>query len=130
MRRRSMRELNQITIEGFITEEPLIRKLNSGKTVCSFSLTCHHNSQNEDRKVSFFDVETWEKLAASCVDRVRKGRRVVISGSLRQDRWQDSDGKPHSKVKLVGNEVRYLTGIKEEELLKSAAPKERIAQAS
>jgi len=33
-------------------------------------------------------------------------------GSLRQDRWEDSNGKMQSRLKIIGNEIRFLENPK------------------
>ncbi len=105
------------TIEGFVTQEPLIKKTKTGKTVCNFSLSIMHNSPGQESQVSFIDIETWDKVAQSCSERLKKGKYVMVLGTIRQDRWQASDGSPRSKIKIIGNQVRYLLAKKDEESL-------------
>jgi single-stranded DNA-binding protein len=33
-------------------------------------------------------------------------------GSLRQDRWEDDNGKTQSRIKIIGNEIRFLENAK------------------
>lgn len=104
-----MQNYANTTIEGFVTQDPVSRKTKTGKNLCTFSLAINHFSKSEeDPKVSYVDVETWEKLAEICSDNIAKGRRVMVFGTLRQDRWEDSNGKKKSRIKIVGNEVRFL----------------------
>ncbi|MBN2435074.1 MAG: single-stranded DNA-binding protein [Spirochaetes bacterium] len=123
-----MSNLSNVTIEGFVTQEPLLKKTKTGKDVCNFSLAINHNSEKgEEAKVSFIDIETWEKTALSCAERVHKGKRVIVMGNIRQDRWQAEDGSPRSKIKIVGNQVRYLTAKKDEELLEKSTQQKAFA---
>jgi len=104
------------TIEGFVTREPILRKTKTGKSVCSFSLAVNHFSKaDSEPKVSFIEVETWEKIADICSKNINKGKRVMVIGPLRQDRWEGKDGKNQSKVKIIGNEVRFLETLKKQE---------------
>lgn len=112
-----MSTLANATIEGFVTQDPLVMKTKNGKTVCNFSLTVKHYSPSQENQVSFIDVETWEKVAEACSERIRKGKRVMVLGTIKQDRWQASDGTQRSKIKIVGNTVRYLLAQKDEESL-------------
>jgi single-strand DNA-binding protein len=57
--------------------------------------------------VSFFDVETWAKLAENCYNHGRKGRGVRVVGRLKQERWNGPDGKPRSKVAIVAEHVEF-----------------------
>ena len=101
------------TIEGNATREPVLKKTKTGKNVCHFTLAVHHYSKEDDEpKVSFIDVETWDKLADICSSAITKGKRVMVVGTLRQDRWEGQDGKKQSRLKIVGKEVRFLEQMK------------------
>jgi len=101
------------TIEGFVTHEPQIKKTKTGKSVCTFSLAINHYSKSEEPpRVSFIEVETWEKIAERCSKSVIKGKRLIVIGSLRQDRWEDDNGKVQSRIKIIGNEIRFVESSK------------------
>ena len=59
------------------------------------------------KETSFFDVEVWARLAETCSEYLRKGRGVRVVGRLKQDRWQDGEGRPRSRVKIVGEHVEF-----------------------
>jgi single-strand DNA-binding protein len=42
-----------------------------------------------------------------CKEYLTKGRGVRVVGRLKQDRWQDSDGKTRSKVHIVAEHVEF-----------------------
>ena len=111
------------TVEGFVTHEPQLKKTKTGKSVCTFSIAVNHYSKSEEPpKVSFIEVETWEKVAEMCSKNVSKGKRLMGIGSLRQDRRESEDGKTKSRIKIVGNEIRFLESKKNsEEAVKSQA---------
>jgi len=99
-----MNNLNSIIIEGNLVRDPLLKTTPNGHQVCSFSVASNRfYRQNEqlEKEVSFFDVETWSKLAQTCGEVLKKGRGVRIVGRLKQDRWEDATGKSLSKVKIV-----------------------------
>jgi single-strand DNA-binding protein len=101
------------TIEGNATRDPVIKKTKTGKDVCNFTLAVHHYSKDDDEpKVSYIDVETWDKLADICSSGITKGKRIMVVGTLRQDRWEGDDGKKQSRLKIVGKEVRFLEYMK------------------
>ncbi len=104
-----MSNLANAQVEGFVTHEPVLRETRTGKSVCNFSLAVNHYAGSDDEpRVSYVDVETWEKLAKVCAEGITKGKRIMIFGNLRQDRWEGKDGKLQSKIKVVGNRVRFL----------------------
>jgi len=67
-----------------------------------------------EKEVSFFDVETWAKVAEACYAKGKKGRGVRVVGRLKQDRWNDPDGKPRSKVTIVAEHVEFRPEFKKD----------------
>jgi single-strand DNA-binding protein len=113
-----MNSLNSILIEGNLTKDPKLSETPKGTPVCNLSLASNRyykqdgNPQNE---VSFFDVEVWSKLADTCAEYLSKGRGVRVVGRLKQDRWQDKEGKPVSRVKIVAEHVEFRPEFKKKE---------------
>jgi single-strand DNA-binding protein len=108
-----MQNYASATVEGFVTHEPVLKTTKTGKSVCSFSIAINHYSNPESPpKVSYLDIETWEKFAEHCSKNVSKGKRVMVIGELRQDRWEGTDGRIQSKIKVVGNQLRLLGSLK------------------
>ena len=105
-----MNSLNSILVEGNLTRDPELKSTPKGTSVCSFSVASNRfYKQDEEyqKEVSFFDVETWAKLAESCAEYLEKGRGVRVVGRLKQDRWQDQEGNSRSKVKIVAEHVEF-----------------------
>ncbi len=118
-----MNNLNSILIEGNMVRDPLLRNTPKGTAVCSFSLASNRYFRQEtgyEKEVSFFEVETWSKLAQACNNLGKKGRGVRVVGRLKQDRWTGNDGKPHAKVTIVAEHVEFRPEIKKE--AETAAP--------
>jgi len=107
-----MNSLNSVLIEGNLVRDPEKKDLESGSKVCTFSVASnrYYNQDNEKKsEVSFFDVEVWNKTAELCLKTLSKGRGVRIVGRLKQDRWADKEGRAHSRVKVVGENVEFKT---------------------
>ncbi len=112
-----MNNLNSILIEGNLTKDPVLKTTANGGSVCDFGVASNRwFKQNDEyeKEVSFFDVETWSKLAQTCYSTLKKGRGVRVVGRLKQDRWNDPDGKVHSKVKIVAEHVEFKPVAKED----------------
>lgn len=89
------------TIEGFVTHDPESRTTKTGKTVTSFELAIqHYTKPGEPPRVSFIAVEDWNNKV-----QVKKAQRVMVSGSLRQDRWENELGKIESRLKILSNDI-------------------------
>lgn len=127
-----MNSLNSILLEGNLTHDPESRTLPSGSQICSFSIASNRfYRQNEvlEKETSYFDVEAWARLGQTCAETLRKGRGVRVVGRLRQDRWTDSAGKAHSRVKIVAEHVEFKPVFKGQEGEGGQAEAERKREA-
>lgn len=110
-----MNSLNSILVEGNLTKDPQLALTPKGTPVCNFSVASNRYYKQEDelqQETSFFDVESWSKLAETCGEYLKKGRGVRVVGRLKQDRWQDQDGNPRSRVKIVAEHVEFKPEFK------------------
>jgi len=116
-----MNNLNSILIEGNLVRDPLLRSTTKGTQICSMKLASNryykqdNKSPDFEKEVSFFDVESWAKLAEACYTKGRKGRGVRVVGRLKEDRWNGADGKSHSRVTIVAEHVEFRPDFKKEE---------------
>jgi single-strand DNA-binding protein len=105
-----MNNLNSILIEGNLVRDPIFKSTPKGTPVCTFSLASNRfykQDSETEKEVSFFDVETWSKLAENCHNLGSKGRGVRVVGRLKQQRWNDTEGNPQSKVMIVAEHVEF-----------------------
>ena len=105
-----MNNLNSILIEGNLVRDPMLRSTPRGTQVCTFTLASNRFYKQDaglEKEVGFFDVETWSKLAENCYNMGHKGRGVRVVGRLKQDRWNGTDGKSHSKISIVAEHVEF-----------------------
>ena len=112
-----MNNLNSILIEGNLVREPQFRSTPKGTPVCTFSLASNRFFRQDsgfEREVSFFEVETYARLAEICNNLGKKGRGVRVVGRLKQGRWTDSEGKNHSRVTIVAEHVEFRPEAKKE----------------
>jgi len=110
-----MNSLNSILIEGNLTKDPVMNETPKGTSVCTFSLASNRYYKVDEEpqsEVSFFDVETWAKLAGTCSEYLKKGRGVRVVGRLKQDRWNDQDGNLKSRVKIIAEHVDFKPDFK------------------
>lgn len=98
------------TIVGNCVAEPVTRYTKSGNAVVSFSVAVTQRRKNEsgqweDGETSFYDVVVFDRLAENVAESLTKGRRVVVTGALRQSSWQTDDGQKRSKIEVVASEI-------------------------
>lgn len=100
-----MKDIVNITAIGRLVRNPDLKETKTGKKVISFSLAINHYGD----EVSYIDCQAWEKLAETINQYCEKGNQVGISGSLKQERWQDGDGKNKSKIIIIVKDIQFLT---------------------
>jgi len=99
-----------VTVAGNCTANPQQKFSQSGMAVVSFSVAVTSRKKNEssgkweDGETSFFDVTAFGRLGENVAESVTKGRRVVVTGVLKQSSWE-KDGQKRSKVEIVADEV-------------------------
>ena len=105
-----MHNLNSLIIEGNVVRDPVVKATPKGTPLCLFSIASNRFFKQEDQttqETSFFDVETWARLAELCGENCTKGRGVRVVGRLKQDRWVGTDGKHYSNIKVVAEHIEF-----------------------
>ena len=125
-----MNNLNSILIEGTLTRDADFRSTAKGSLVCNLSIATNRFYMQDtgmEKEVSFFDVESWSKLAELCRDKAYKGRGVRVVGRLKQERWNGNDGKARSKVVIVAEHIEFRPEYKKEN---REVPEEALMEAT
>jgi single-strand DNA-binding protein len=120
-----MNNLNSVLIEGHLTAAPRLKYTPAGTPVSSFSIGVNRYWKKDDdyqQEASFFEIESWGKLAETVASQLKKGRGVRVVGRLKQDRWE-KDGNSFQKIKVVAEHIEFKPITKQ-----SVAPVEESAE--
>lgn len=98
-----MINIAHVIIDGNLTRDPEMKTTSNGKTVASFSIAVNH----KDDETSYFDIQCWDKVATNVSEYLRKGSKVTILGTLKQQRWKTDGGENRSKVIINASSVRF-----------------------
>lgn len=100
---------NSVSIVGNLTREPELRYTPSGAAVAKFGMAVNRSYSNRNgekvEQTDFFDVTAWRELAENIAESLTVGSRVIVTGRLQQDRWENDSGEKRSKVFIVADEV-------------------------
>lgn len=90
---------------GRLTADPELETLKVGddKTadIVKFSIAVNEYRKVGDEKVKythFFNCEAWDSGARVIAEHCNKGDMLAIDGKLRQNRWENDEGKSRSRV--------------------------------
>ena len=106
-----MNQLNSLIIEGNVVKQGELSEPIQGFKVCSFPIAVNRWYKNKNgegvNEVSYFDIETYGKMAEACAKQTVKGRGVRVVGRLKQNRWKDEKKGNLSKIFVVAEHVEY-----------------------
>jgi len=104
--------INQVCISGNLTADPELKYLATGNAVVNFTVAINSKYQKDGQwidEVDFIGVTAFGKVAENCGEYLNKGSKVTVSGKLKQDRWEDDNGKKQSKTKVVAALVEFMS---------------------
>ena len=98
-----------VTVIGNVVRDPEVKFASTGNALLNFSIAQTRKFTGKDGKdkeeTSFFDVTCFGTLAENIANSVTKGTRVIVTGRLAQNSWEDKDGNKRSKVEIVADEI-------------------------
>ena len=106
-----MNGLPEVTIAGALTSDPEIKYLDSGACVANFTVAA--NDRRFDREKSawvdgsatFLRCSVWNQMGEHVAESLFKGTRVLVSGVLKQRKWETDAGEKRSALELAVSEV-------------------------
>ena len=110
-----MSDHNSVILIGRLTVDPQRKYTQSGKEIAEFSIANNYYiSTKKTIEVNYFDVVAFDKLAETVNKYLIKGKQVLISGTLRQERWQDKNtNSTKSKIRIIMQSMQMLADKKE-----------------
>lgn len=102
--------MNCLNIVGNLTRDPETKTLDSGKTVCSFTVAVNRRRKVEGQpEADFFRVSAWGQMGEVCQKFLSKGRKVAITGSVSARGYQAQDGTARASLEVLAGNVEFLT---------------------
>jgi single-strand DNA-binding protein len=120
--------MNRVTITGRLTQDPELRSLQNGGSVCKMRLAVDGMAPGRD--TGFVNVTEFGASGEASANRLSKGWLVAVEGRLEQQRWEQDGHKRHD-YGIVGH-VEHLAaprndGREREAGVQAAAEEEAAA---
>ena len=104
--------LNKVMVIGNLGADPELRYTANANAVANFSVASNREYTTDDgehhKETEWFRVVTWNKLAESCSQYLRKGRQVYVEGRLQTRSWEAPDGQTRYMTELIAERVQFL----------------------
>ncbi len=106
--------LNKCMVIGHLGADPEMRYTANGAAVTTFRVatTRQFNGPDGERReeTEWFPVVTWNRLAETCAQYLKKGRLVYVEGRMQTRSWDDQQGQKRYRTELIAETVKFLGG--------------------
>ena len=108
---RQMSSYNKVMLIGNIGREPEIKSLPSGVKVAEWSMAT--SKKWKDKSGEWKENTHWHRCkafdkTAEAIERVSKGQRIHVEGSIEYRDWTDKDGNKRQTTEINVTHVVYL----------------------
>ena len=107
-----MSSLNKVQLIGRLGKDPEVRHLDSGITVCNFSIATSESYTNKIgekvEQTEWHNIVAWGKLAEIIEKWVTKGMLIYIEGKLKTRKW-DKEGQTHYTTEIFADGMQMLS---------------------
>lgn len=102
--------LNKAFLIGRLTNDPQLRSLPSGQSICSFGIATNRyffdKTGQKQEKTEFHNIVLFGKLAEIASKYLKKGGLVFVEGRIQSRTWQDSSGNQKTRVEIIGERIQ------------------------
>jgi single-strand DNA-binding protein len=102
-----------VTLVGFVAQDPIQRKTNSGVLVTDLRIGAtprvqdRATSQWRDGDTSYYNVSCWRRLGENVRASLRKGDPVMIKGKFRSRTFIDKNGAIRNVIDIMADTVGH-----------------------
>lgn len=104
--------MNSVTMIGRLTNEPELRRTQTGTACCSFTLAVKRPKVKDT--TDFHDFVVWQQGAEYLCQYGHKGDLVGVTGYLTTREWQDKDGNKRKAREVTCDNVELISSKKSE----------------
>jgi single-strand DNA-binding protein len=110
-----MGSVNKVILVGNLTHNPEMKQREGKKPVCIFGLATNRNwlDQNGEKHedTEYHRIVAWDKLAETCHQFLRKGRKVYLEGRLQTRPYTGQDSIEKHATEIVLEKLEMLDSM-------------------
>jgi single-strand DNA-binding protein len=107
-----MGSINKVILVGNLTRDPELRHTSNKKAVCVMGLATNRNWTDENgekhEEPEFHRIVAWDKLAETCHQYLRKGRKMYAEGRLQTRSYTGQDSVEKYSTEIVLERMEML----------------------
>ncbi len=113
-----MSDLNSVQLYGRVVRDAELRKSQNNLSYALFSIATNYSKKNAngewEQKADFFPLSIYGNYAESMAPKLIKGQKIIIEGSLHQNKWE-KDGVKHSNTIISVRNILLIFDKKKNE---------------
>lgn len=103
----------QTIVVGNLGGDPELKYMQNGRAVCNFSVAVSEswtdkNTNERQEKTTWFRVAVWGNQAEACNNYLKKGRQVMVIGTVSARGYSDNNGDAKASLDLTARQVQFL----------------------
>lgn len=103
------KNINTVIIAGHACKDAEQRITQNGSVVLRFTLAVNDIKKTPagewEQVANFFDCTMFGERAERIAPYILKGSKLVVNGRLHQSKWDGDDGKTHSRVDIIVQDI-------------------------
>lgn len=106
---------NKVILVGRLTKDPEVRSTVKGDPVATFRLAVDRQFSSDPNATDFINIVAFGKQAEFASNYLKKGKLILVEGSLRINQWTDRDNVRREKAEIWANRMNFMETKKGEE---------------
>lgn len=106
--------VNKVILLGNLGKDPVVRKLENGRSVAQFSLATNEKYKDKagvlQTKTEWHNIVAWTPLAEIAEKYLKKGGQVYIEGKIESREYTDKEGVNRRATEVVARELTLIGG--------------------
>jgi single-strand DNA-binding protein len=107
-----MKSVNRVTLLGYVTRDPEVKALPSGRTVCTFGLATNrvwkNQSGEKQEQAEFHNLVCFGNLADFAGLYIHKGKQLYVEGYLKTRSWENPEKMKIFRTEVVVDDIVLL----------------------
>jgi single-strand DNA-binding protein len=98
---------NKVILVGNLVSDPELKATTNGVNVTRFRIAVGRRFA-KNGETDFIDIVAWRNTAEFVCKHFTKGKPILVSGSIQNRTWTDTEGNKHWATEIVADEVSFV----------------------
>ena len=95
----------RVELDGNVGKQPELKTTKSGEQMCRFSVASTKKVEGREPVTSWVNVLCFDEMANLVAEKVGQGDRVIVTGRLEVEKYQDKDGNERTSVTVMADDI-------------------------